>query len=78
MYWVFISYSNFEKMHGSRLRWYWYVQRIRTNAVARRVESTTVDEKRIHGKPKLTTDDQIKNNMCELNHSEDFTRDKTN
>lgn len=47
MYRVYISYPNFEKMHRHRLRWFRHVQRTTTN-----VENITVDEKRIHGKPK--------------------------
>ena len=66
-----------EKIKEWRLRWFGHVRRRQMSATVRVVEELTVDGRRSRGRPKLTWDKRIEQDLIELHLSEDMVQDRS-
>src|SRR3989304_5901116 len=64
------------KVREGRMRWFGHVRRRETTTPVRSVENITVDRKRSRGRPKLTWDKQIRQDLVDLHLSEDMVHDR--
>ena len=64
------------KLREGRMRWFGHVRRRQTTAPVRSVENMTVDGRRNRGRPKLTWDAQIRQDLLDLHLSEDMIHDR--
>ncbi|KAD3068294.1 hypothetical protein E3N88_36174 [Mikania micrantha] len=66
-----------DKVREGRLRWFGHVRRRSQPAPVRKVELLTVEGKRGRGRPRLTWDEQIRQDLTELHLSEDMIYDRS-
>ncbi|XP_021991266.1 uncharacterized protein LOC110888028 [Helianthus annuus] len=66
-----------DKIKEGRLRWFGHVKRMQAMAPVRIVETLTVDGRRGRGRPKLTWDEQIRQDLIEMHVSEDMVQDRS-
>ncbi|KAD6119585.1 hypothetical protein E3N88_10856 [Mikania micrantha] len=64
------------KVREGRLRWFGHVRRRSQSAPVRKVELLIVEGKRGRGRPRLTWDEQIRQDLTELHLSEDMIYDR--
>ncbi|XP_022024313.1 uncharacterized protein LOC110924629 [Helianthus annuus] len=69
------SLSN--KISEGRLRWFGHVKRRQTTELVRVVKTLTVKGRRSRGRPKLTWDEQIRQDLIGLLLSEDMVHDRS-
>jgi hypothetical protein len=65
------------KIKEGRLRWFGHVKRRRTTAPVRAVEACVVEGRRNRGRPKLTWDERIRQDLIELHLSEDMVQERS-
>ena len=65
-----------DKIKEGRLRWYEHVKRRQMTAPVRVVETLTVEGERCRGRPKLTWDERIRQDLLEMHLSEDMVEDR--
>ncbi|KAD6796202.1 hypothetical protein E3N88_07098 [Mikania micrantha] len=65
-----------DKVREGRLRWFGHVRRRHVLAPVRRVENLSVEGKRYRGRPRLTWEKQIRQDMIALYLSEDMISDR--
>ncbi|XP_076951351.1 putative sphingolipid transporter spinster homolog 2 [Bidens hawaiensis] len=65
-----------EKIKEGRLRWYGHVKRRQETTPVRVVETLNVEGRRSRGRPKLTWEERIRQDLLELHLSEDMVHDR--
>ncbi|KAD4584942.1 hypothetical protein E3N88_22543 [Mikania micrantha] len=65
-----------DKVREGRLRWFGHVRRRDGFAPVRSVENLSVDGRRSRGRPRLTWDEQIRQDLLALHLSEDMISDR--
>ncbi|KAD3069016.1 hypothetical protein E3N88_36896 [Mikania micrantha] len=66
-----------DKVREGRLRWFGHVRRRSQSAPVRRIELITVEGKRGRGRPRLTWEEQIRQDLAALHLSEDMIYDRS-
>ncbi|XP_022020238.1 uncharacterized protein LOC110920331 [Helianthus annuus] len=66
-----------DKLKDRRLRWFWHVKRRQLIELIRAVETMTVEGRRSRGRPKLTCDERLRQDLVELHLSEDMVQDRS-
>ncbi|KAI3814008.1 hypothetical protein L1987_18747 [Smallanthus sonchifolius] len=66
-----------DKIREGRLRWFGHVRRRGMSAPVRSVETLTLKGKRGRGRPKLTWEERIRQDLLDLHLFEDMTEDRT-
>jgi len=66
-----------DKIREGRLRWFGHVKRRQMTAPVRSVETLIIEGKRGRGRPKLSWDEQIRQDLRDLHLSEDMVDDRS-
>ncbi|MFS7921034.1 hypothetical protein Hanom_Chr03g00231861 [Helianthus anomalus] len=66
-----------DKIREGRLRWFGHVRRRQMTEPIRIVETLTVDGRRSRGRPKMTWDERIRQDLLDLHLFEDMVEDRT-
>ncbi|XP_076957995.1 uncharacterized protein LOC143633616 [Bidens hawaiensis] len=64
-----------DKIRDGRLRWFEHVKRRQTTSPVISVENITIEGKRGRGRPKLTWDERIINDLLDMHLSKDMVDD---